>query len=328
MAGSRREIQTNRQANDNKAEKVPPVSHRHYCAFLALSLATLLAACSNGSPALISVNGTTITKAQYDHQLANSQAANAELADMIQGLALEQYAAARGITVTDAEMAQAQARLESTYRPGMFEEYLRTNGLTEADFKTLLRRRILLDHLVGNENAVTEKEMADFYRKNPFAFNRPAQVRARQILVPDLATAKMIEAKLKAGGDFQALARQYSTDRPSRENGGDLGYFSGGDVVPELVKAAFAQKVGTISAPVKSSFGYHIIWVLDHRPEFHPTFAQAHDQIRDRIWQIHVARESPKVLQDIVENHMQVTVYDQHFAGLPNAIRTSAQSPL
>jgi foldase protein PrsA len=328
MSRPRREKQADRQANDNKGKKVPPVSHRHHAAFLALSLTTLLAACSNSNPAIVSVNGTTVSKAEFDARLdRNTQLAEEQLADMVQGLALDQYAAAHGIVISDAEIAEAQAQLEAQSRPGGLDEILRQRGLGDAAFKNLIRRRLIVEHAVGSKSAITEKAIRDFYRQNPYAFNRPAQVRARQILVPDLATAKVVEAKLKAGGNFAALARQYSTDAPSRDHDGDLGYFSGGDVVPELVKGAFAQRVGAIGPPVKSSFGYHIVQVEDRRPALlHPPLAQVREKVRDRIWQIAAARAQPAIISAIMQN-MKITIYDQRFADLPDAIRRSSQSP-
>jgi parvulin-like peptidyl-prolyl isomerase len=303
------------------------VSQRHHAAFLALSLTTLLAACSNGGPTIVSVNGTTVTKAELDHRLdINRTIAHQQLGDIIEGLALDQYAKAHNFAISEAEIAQARAKLAAGYRPGGLEEWIRQNGLSEDDFNSLIRRRLIVEHAIGDKNAITQKQIADFFKANPYGFNRPEQVHARQILVRDLAAAKTIEAKLKAGGDFAALASLYSTDLPSRAHGGDLGYFGGGDVLPEVRDAAFAQQVGAIGPPVKSSVGYHIIQVLDHRPAQRARLAAVRDKVRDRIWQIKVARETPAVLQNIMSN-VQVTVYDPAFSDMPDAIRKSGGSP-
>ncbi|RME73865.1 MAG: parvulin peptidyl-prolyl isomerase, partial [Planctomycetota bacterium] len=74
-----------------------------------------------------------------------------------------------------------------------------------------------------------------------------------------LARAREVLEKLRAGGDFAALAREYSDDPSAAQNGGDLGAFSRSQMVPEFAEAAFRLKVGEISEPVKSPFGYHII---------------------------------------------------------------------
>ncbi|GAB4306253.1 MAG: hypothetical protein Kow0069_02820 [Promethearchaeota archaeon] len=84
------------------------------------------------------------------------------------------------------------------------------------------------------------------------------KVRASHVLVAKLSQAQKVLEELEAGADFGALAKQYSTC-PSKKRGGDLGFFSRGQMVPEFERAAFALKVGEVSGPVKTKFGYHVI---------------------------------------------------------------------
>ncbi|MBI5223275.1 peptidylprolyl isomerase [Candidatus Micrarchaeota archaeon] len=86
------------------------------------------------------------------------------------------------------------------------------------------------------------------------------EVKASHILVKDEATARRVKSELDAGGDFANLAKKYSTC-PSKEKGGDLGFFGKGRMVAEFEKAAFSLEVGKVSAPVKTKFGYHLIKV-------------------------------------------------------------------
>jgi parvulin-like peptidyl-prolyl isomerase len=90
------------------------------------------------------------------------------------------------------------------------------------------------------------------------------QVWAQHILVADAALAKTIKGKLDAGEDWFSLVETYSTDEGSKSQGGDLGWFGSGDMVKEFEDAAFALKVGEVSEPVQSQFGWHIIRVLGH----------------------------------------------------------------
>ena len=102
------------------------------------------------------------------------------------------------------------------------------------------------------------------------------QVWARHILVADLATANTVRQRLINGEDFAKVAAEVSTDTGSKDKGGDLGWFGKGVMVAEFEQAAFSLKVGEISQPIKSQFGYHIIQVLAH--ETVPLDANAYSQ--------------------------------------------------
>ncbi|HKL10649.1 MAG TPA: peptidylprolyl isomerase [Clostridia bacterium] len=90
-------------------------------------------------------------------------------------------------------------------------------------------------------------------------------VRARHILVETEETLAEVEAKLNEGADFEELAKEYSIDTYSAANGGDLGYFARGAMVPEFEEASFSLPVGVVGDPVKSDYGYHLIKVEDRK---------------------------------------------------------------
>ena len=111
------------------------------------------------------------------------------------------------------------------------------------------------------------------------------EIHARHILVPDEADAKAAIAEIKAGADFATVAKARSKD-PGSADGGDLGFFKQGDMVPEFAAVAFALKPGEISqAPVKSQFGWHVIKVEEIRQAPPASFEESKDQIRQAIIQ-------------------------------------------
>jgi len=121
------------------------------------------------------------------------------------------------------------------------------------------------------------------------------QVWARHILVDTEAEAKTILNFLKAGGDFATFAKTSSKDTGSGANGGDLGWFGKGQMIPEFEAAAFTMKVGEISEPIKTQYGYHIIQVLGH--ENRPLTATQVDQAKQKAFEdwLTAARAAAKV---------------------------------
>ncbi len=133
----------------------------------------------------------------------------------------------------------------------------------------------------------TEKELKSFYDKNKKSFDIPTQLKARHILVKDEKTAKSIIKSLskskKLKNDFIAKAKTKSTG-PSGANGGDLGWFTMDKMVPEFSKATNALKVGTITKkPVKTQFGFHIIYLEDKKKASKASYKEAKNQIKQEI---------------------------------------------
>ena len=116
--------------------------------------------------------------------------------------------------------------------------------------------------------SVTEDEVKKFYDENQKLFTQPERVHASHILVSDDASLAKVQEELKAGKSFDVVAKEFSIDPGSAANGGDLGEFPRGVMVPEFEKAAFELKnPGDVSEPVKSQFGWHLIKLGEHVPE-------------------------------------------------------------
>ena len=157
--------------------------------------------------------------------------------------------------------------------------------------------------MVSDEDV--QKAYEDVIAKSPDVMERMA----RHILVKDEATAKSMIEKLDGGADFAELAKKNSTG-PSAPNGGEIGYFTKDQMVPEFSKAAFDLKVGSYTKqPVKTQFGWHVIKVEDERVRAKPSLEQVHDQIAQQIRQKMIAqqiqemrKEADVVLYDINGN--------------------------
>jgi len=155
------------------------------------------------------------------------------------------------------------------------------------DFKARLaftRNRLLMDNLLAaaGKAATTEEAMKKVYDEAAKQIEGEQEVHARHILVETEDEAKAIEAELKKGADFAELAKKKSKD-PGASDGGDLGFFTKDQMVPEFSAAAFSLEPGKISDPVKTQFGWHIIKVEEKRNRKAPDFEQVKGQIETYV---------------------------------------------
>src|SRR6187399_2622840 len=155
------------------------------------------------------------------------------------------------------------------------------------DFKKRMaftRSRLLMDSLLAAEGkvATTEDAMKKVYEEASKQITGEMEVHARHILVETEDEAKAVAEELKKGADFAELAKKKSKD-PGASDGGDLGFFTKDQMVPEFSAVAFAMEPGKISDPVKSQFGWHIIKVEEKRARKAPDFEQVRAQIETYV---------------------------------------------
>ena len=143
-----------------------------------------------------------------------------------------------------------------------------------------LRTKLLMGFELQEEtkSAITDEAMHQTYDNAVRSAAGEEEVHARHILVENEDEAKAILADLKGGSDFATLAKEKSKD-PGAAEGGDLGYFTKDQMVPEFAEVAFKMYPGQLSNPVKTKFGWHIIKVEDKRTKKPPQFEQVKDQI-------------------------------------------------
>jgi peptidyl-prolyl cis-trans isomerase C len=146
------------------------------------------------------------------------------------------------------------------------------------------RNKVLMETLLQDTGkaALTDDAMHKVYDEAVKQMPPEEEVHARHILVPTEAEAKDIEDQLKKGADFATLAKEKSKD-PGAADGGDLGYFTKDQMVPEFSDVAFKLDKGQISDPVHTQFGWHIIQVEDKRTKPTPTFDQVRSQLENFV---------------------------------------------
>lgn len=150
---------------------------------------------------------------------------------------------------------------------------------------TFIRNKLLMETLLKDvgKAAVTPDATKKVYEEAKKQMGGEQEVRARHILVPTEDEAKAVLAEVKKGTDFAELARQKSKDPSAAAEGGDLGYFTKDQMVPEFAAVAFALEKGQVSDPVKTQFGWHIIKVEDKRSKPVPEFDKVKDQIETYV---------------------------------------------
>ena len=146
------------------------------------------------------------------------------------------------------------------------------------------RRKALMEAMLqdAGKAAMTDEAMHKVYDEAVKQMPSEEEVHARHILVATEDEAKEIETQLKNGADFATLAKQKSKD-PGAADGGDLGYFTKDQMVPEFAEVAFKLDKGQISDPVKTQFGWHIIKIEDKRVKPTPTFDEVKGQLQNYI---------------------------------------------
>ena len=146
------------------------------------------------------------------------------------------------------------------------------------------RNRLLMDSLLASEGkaATNDEAMKKVYEEASKQISGDEEVHARHILVETEDEAKAVKAELDKGADFAELAKKKSKD-PGASDGGDLGFFTKDQMVPEFSQAAFTLEPGKVSDPVKSQFGWHIIKVEEKRSRKAPDFDQVKAQIETYV---------------------------------------------
>jgi len=226
------------------------------------------------------------------------------------------YAEEHGITVSEKEVdreietikdeiaQQAQAQGQDIGRDEAFEQALQQAGITESELREQIRENLPIQKVqerVAGDAEPSQKEVEAFYEENKtLQFTTPEQRCARHILFnkDQKEKAEEVKSQLEEGGDFAKLAREYSQDPQSAENGGDLGCLGKGETVPNFEEAVFSAEQGEIVGPVETEFGYHLIEVTEINAKRTQPLEEVEPQIREQLSTDKQAEEFDAWLQD------------------------------
>ncbi len=184
-----------------------------------------------------------------------------------------------------AKMAEEEKIKES-------KAYQETLAKMENELASHMAATSIIDKVV-----LEDGEVKAYYDANAGQFTSGEQVKAKHILVDGEEDAKKIAEEIAEGKSFEDAAKEYSTC-PSKDKGGDLGYFGKGQMVPEFEKAAFEGSVGELIGPVKTQFGYHLIIVDDKKEKQVMEFEAVKDELADKLLQ----QKKQQVYMDTIKN--------------------------
>jgi foldase protein PrsA len=230
-------------------------------AVLAILLVVVLIKPPFGSSneTVATVNGVNIGKDKLYDELIKA-GGPATLENLITQELIFQEAEANNVKVTDADVDAEIALIKKSFGTDeQFSAALAQYNMTLENLKNDTKINLTIRKVLEPRTDVTAEEIQTFYDTNKAALGTPEQIQASHILVATKEEADAILAELKQGGDFAAIAKEKSIDPGSKDNGGDLGLFGKGKMVPEFEAAAFALKINEISGVVQSEMGFHII---------------------------------------------------------------------
>ncbi len=236
-------------------------------ALVAMIAAGGVARAEETDPVVATVGDQEIRQSELDLAISS-------LDPQLQSMPEEQKRAAALSSVIDVKLLAKDAEKEGLQNDETYKQ--RIAFLTERELHNAFFKKHVVD-------AITEEDVKARYEKEIAAIPAQEEVKARHILVKTEEEAKEIIKELEAGKSFVELAKAKSTD-PNKADGGDLGYFTKGRMVPEFEAAAFALEKGAYTKePVKTQFGYHVILVEDKRPQAPPALEQVEPQVRQLV---------------------------------------------
>jgi foldase protein PrsA len=251
-------------------------------AFL-LALVVFLSLAFVKEDAVAKFDGESISKDDLYNEMVEQYGA-ATVDQIISDKIVAAEAKKQKITITTKEINEELDQLKKSYGgEDAFNQVLESNNTTLVALKDDITDYLTLRKILEKEIDISDEELQTYFEENKDSLGEAEQVKASHILVEDENKAKELKAKLDAGEDFAALAKEHSTDKSTKEAGGELGFFEKGTMVAEFDEVAFTLAVNQISNPVKSEYGYHIIKVEDKKEAKEATFEDSKGKIKETL---------------------------------------------
>jgi peptidyl-prolyl cis-trans isomerase C len=250
---------------------------------------------------LAEVNGTTITTDDFNKELENLPPYLKPMTETAEG---------------------KKEMLDTMIVRELVIQQAKTDGIDKskavADKLEDLKKRVVVEAFlktkVEEQVKVSDAELKDFYDKNKDKFKTGEQVKASHILMKSEQEAQNVAKELKAGGNFEELAKKHSIDAAGAK-GGDLGWFGKGSMLPDFEKAVFALKEGQLSGIVKTKFGYHIIKLTGKRPAGIRPLDEVKEQIKSAMMP-EKQQEVFKKLKEDLKKSAKINIKEDALKGL------------
>jgi foldase protein PrsA len=315
---------------------------RSFAGLFALGLAVFAAACgtsndsANVPPDSVAVVGDkAITKSEFDDLVTYAKRSYATqkrpfpkvgtpeyiqirdqaMALLVQRAQFEVKAKDLGVDVSDEAVNKRIDEYIKERHKGnrkAFEAELKQQGLSDAQARDIIRGNLVQEGIykkVTSDVKIDDKAVKDYYAKNKSQYGTPDTRVVRHVLVKDRALAKRLYNELKAGGNWNTIAKKYSQDPASKNQGGKM-TATRGQLVPEFEEVAFSLGKDQISIPIKTQYGWHVIQALSKTKKGTSTpFNQVEEAIRQQLAQDKKNKEMEKWVADMRKDLKDDTAY-------------------
>lgn len=280
---------------------------------LLLTVLALSPAVMAEQPVIATVNGHEITEAEFYAEL-EAMAGEYVLNQLILEVLLEQRRVALDVEVSEAAMAEFMAMIMGQLGGEMgLQQFLMQNQMTMEQLEQEIYWNVLITTLAEAEVDVSEEAVAQWFEENKGRFHQPEQVMASHILVDTEDEAVDLMGRIEAGEEFADLARAYSLDPGSAQQGGSLGFFARGMMVEPFEALAFSLAIDEMGI-TESDFGWHLILVTDKTEAKEATLEEDYDQILAQM--VAMRSMDPNAYLNMLQMEADLVIFPERYQHL------------